>query len=468
VAAKVRDGGGPPSEIYLKCLEEVHTISCATLFAPVTRQEAVQSMILVSGWSDNGWLSGGHAVRMAAELSMHLAWPKLMKRIEAGKASNSAEDRKLITASRIWFCLYLFEHQMSYGTGRPAILKDDESIWGSRLLLKHPLAISDDMRLCSTLELMAIRERIHNKLSPLDRPVDDQTFAALRDADSEFREWFQTWDAAFSQKYEDAAFYRQSLQIQQLHAELFHNAHALRGIDGPEDVENMHPFQKQLALESLSIAQQALTICVSSSSYREGLKYAVHYTHATATFTASFLLRLARLFPDHCDVNGIRTLVERLVAVLSEIPARRYAYTLQLMLKKFKKRRSGHSRSPTSSRIDQGSVSSQGSSSNRQMSQSAVGHGSHEPLSPTYERAYTQQEALQNAQMAMHMPSQFNADAANLDQIWRGFEGTSNEQLPVWLSDQSLGGNSLSQLGLEAFMMPPEYDQRTYSTPQIW
>lgn len=24
--------------------------------------------VLVSGWSDNGWLSGGHAVRMAAEL----------------------------------------------------------------------------------------------------------------------------------------------------------------------------------------------------------------------------------------------------------------------------------------------------------------------------------------------------------------------------------------------------------------
>ena len=60
VAAKVRDGGGefrlqsshssphgrtgPPSETYLKCLEEVQTISCATLFAPVARQEAVQAM----------------------------------------------------------------------------------------------------------------------------------------------------------------------------------------------------------------------------------------------------------------------------------------------------------------------------------------------------------------------------------------------------------------------------------------
>lgn len=55
-----------------------------TLFSPVSRIEAVQAMseyfivlfqfflltisVLVSGWSENGWLSGGHAVRMALEL----------------------------------------------------------------------------------------------------------------------------------------------------------------------------------------------------------------------------------------------------------------------------------------------------------------------------------------------------------------------------------------------------------------
>jgi hypothetical protein len=69
------------------------------------------------------------------------------------------------------------------------------------------------------------------------------------------------------------AFYRQSLQIQQLLAELFHNAYALRGVDRPEDVQSMHPQQRQLAIDSLDLAQQALTICVGSSSYREGMKY---------------------------------------------------------------------------------------------------------------------------------------------------------------------------------------------------
>jgi hypothetical protein len=109
----------------------------------------------------------------------------------------------------------------------------------------------------------------------------------------------------------DTAFYRQSLQIQHLHAELFHNATALRGINGPEDVQKMPIAQRELAIRSIQIARQGLEITVTSPAYREGMKYggaipypcwqlliyplAVHYTHATATFAASFLLRLARL-----------------------------------------------------------------------------------------------------------------------------------------------------------------------------
>ena len=54
---------------------------------------------------------------------------------------------------------------------------------------------------------------------------------------------------------------------------------------------------------------------------------------------------------------------------------------------------------------------------------------------------------------------------ANADYIWRGFEATSTEQLPVWLSDQTLGGNSFSQSGIDAFLLPNDY---LPPAPQIW
>ncbi|KAF9456161.1 hypothetical protein BDZ94DRAFT_1292962 [Collybia nuda] len=486
VAARVRDGG-QASDLYIKILEEVQAISCATLFAPVVRNEAVQAMILVSGWSDNGWLSGGHAVRMAMELSMHKAWPKLLRRMKASKSS-ATEDRDLVIASRTWFCLYLFEHQLSYGTGRPAVLKDDESIQECRMLLQHPLAIEDDMRLVSTVELMAIRERVNNALSPIEGPVKDEHFTRLREADDEFLAWYTTWDEAFSQKYDNVAFYRQSLQIQHVHAELFHKATALRGINGPEDVQKMPLVQRQIAIRAIQIARQGLEITVTSPAYREGMRFAVHYTHATATFQASFLLRLARLFPNDCNMPEIRNQVERLANLMSEIPGKRYALTLQLMLKRSKKRKAGSlSRSPKTNRephrplamiVDnpaannitggpnvhprhQESYPPQYDAAFPSVSENQI-HGVHIPGTLHHNQQHQQPPHQHSYQQPPPHHPHYTTDA---DHIWRGFEMTANEQLPVWISDQSLGGNSFSQNGMDAFLLPNDYMP---PAPQIW
>jgi hypothetical protein len=59
------------------------------------------------------------------------------------------------------------------------------------------------MRLVSTVELMAIRERVQNNIS-VEGPVDHDSVVYLSKADTEFRHWYTTWDTAFSQKYENA------------------------------------------------------------------------------------------------------------------------------------------------------------------------------------------------------------------------------------------------------------------------
>ena len=86
-------------------------------------------------------------------------------------------------------------------------MRFDESIRDCRLFLKHPLAIEDDMRLVSTVELMVIREKVHNRLAPLENTINDETFRILGDADQEFRAWFEQWDQQFSKKYSDVSAY---------------------------------------------------------------------------------------------------------------------------------------------------------------------------------------------------------------------------------------------------------------------
>ena len=93
--------------------------------------------------------------------------------------------------------------RLSYGTGRPAVLKDDDSIHDCRFLLNHPLAIEDDMRLVSTVELIAVREEVHNKID-FNRPITATEFEMLHSAKARFTSWYKEWDQVFSRKYEDA------------------------------------------------------------------------------------------------------------------------------------------------------------------------------------------------------------------------------------------------------------------------
>ena len=133
------------------------------------------------------------------------------------------------------------------------------------------------------------------------------------------------------------------------------------------------------------------------------------------------------------------------------------------MLNRFKKRKSfSHGHSPKAVRENRHRSQSQSEPADygSDVSQSVT---SQPAISPTYEVTFPQYMDHMNNHGAMAAPHV--AQYANVDQIWRGFETTANEQLPVWLSDQTLGGASFSQNGIDAFLLPPEY---LPPAPQIW
>ncbi|KAG6885402.1 hypothetical protein C0993_002135 [Termitomyces sp. T159_Od127] len=187
--------------------------------------------------------------------------------------------------------------------------------------------------------------------------------------------------------------------------------------------------------------------------------------------------------PNDCNVVEIRSQVERLATLMSQVPGKRYALTLQLMLTRSKKRKPGStSRSPKNTRephrpmpisLDHpaGTISGPGPiphqrhqdafASQYDPSLSDQVHGQHVgsgTLTHQHHMPHHQQQQMQHQQPYQHsMP--------DAEHIWRGFETTANEQLPVWISDQSLGGNSFTQNGMDAFLLPNDYMP---PVPQIW
>lgn len=107
VAAKIRAGNGHLGATFHRCLEEGQGIARSTLFGPIVRKEAVMAMLILSTWSQYGWLPVGHALRMGLDINLHRALDKLA---DATEERIEVEERDLVVSARIWLNCYLHEH----------------------------------------------------------------------------------------------------------------------------------------------------------------------------------------------------------------------------------------------------------------------------------------------------------------------------------------------------------------------
>ncbi|PAV18592.1 hypothetical protein PNOK_0543400 [Pyrrhoderma noxium] len=329
IASKIRSGNSPLSQTFYKCLEEAQGIARSSLFGPVVRKEAVQGMLLLAAWSTNGWLPSGHAMRMALDLGLHRALEKLaVEPAHGSKRRTEEEERDLVVSARIWLCLYWFDHQMSLGTGRPIVLRDESSIRHCRLLLTHPMASPTDVRLISQVELIAQKTQIYETLSPLNGQVNHNTLSFIRRANVALDKWWSDNDDLHARTLDEESLPRKILAGELHYAKLWLVCVALRGVSWDK-----MPFeQRELAFEAKNAASTCLSIFLTSPAYRAALRYAVHDSLVTAAFSGLFLLKMANLFPTELDLVAIMTQVEQLAQLLSDVAAERYALTLRIML----------------------------------------------------------------------------------------------------------------------------------------
>ena len=406
IGAKVECGGKSPSRLYQTCMAQAKRNAKDTMFSPVAGKAAVQAMVLLAAYSENGWLPLGLSIRMAQELGLDRSFQKLMSALPAsgyirhpqpppppkhltfyhnspqasnytgsptdvnsvggesadGKmgaaAANAAganavaavaaangnadaaakreldELKDLARGSRLWFFLFLFDHQASYGAGRPAMLsKHYVRNCRAFLTLNYPLTVKTDARFISTLELLIIRETHYDAMAPYDQPVDARMLSKMRKVTEELNEWHQYWSSDFeSRGYAHDSFFQQSLVLQCASAELYLSCTALRGIRDANDADQMGPEQKELIIQATRAADTCLSISVNSKEYREMLGWAPHYTHVTAAFACVFLIKIARLFPRQVDTYGIFSNAERLASRLAEVPAVKYARVIRILL----------------------------------------------------------------------------------------------------------------------------------------
>lgn len=400
VAGKIRSGNGPLSPTFYKCLEEAQGIARSSLFGPVVRKEAVQGMLLLAAWSTNGWLPSGHAMRMALDLGLHRALEKLAE--DNGKKRSEDEERNLVVSARIWCCLYWFDHQMSLGTGRPIVLRDENSIRHSRVLLNHPMASPTDVRLIALVDLIAQKTQIYETLVPLNGQVNHNTLSFIRRAFVALDNWWSEHDELHRRTMDQDSLLRKILAGELHYAKLWVVCVALRGV-----AWDKMPFeQRELAFQAKDAASNCLTIFLNSSEYRAALRYAVHDSLVTAAFSGLFLLKMANLFPTELDLGAITAQVEQLAQLLSDVAAERYALTLRIMLANLRRK-------------------------------VGMGSGITNPVPTMPPPAFAENMVVSPTFADPAMPPPFTME--ELGFVWPADRGiVSPAAIPVWLQEQSL------------------------------
>lgn len=64
------------------------------------------AMLILSVWSQNGWLPCGHALRMGLDMNLHRALDKLAN----VETRTDTEERDLVVSARIWLNCYMHDH----------------------------------------------------------------------------------------------------------------------------------------------------------------------------------------------------------------------------------------------------------------------------------------------------------------------------------------------------------------------
>nr|XP_019049377.1 hypothetical protein I302_03163 [Kwoniella bestiolae CBS 10118]OCF28307.1 hypothetical protein I302_03163 [Kwoniella bestiolae CBS 10118] len=342
VVTKCEDAAGPPSELQLKSREHAEKMAMNSLFTPVSRIEIVQAMILLASWGETFWRPGGHAIRMAMDMGLHKSLAYLVEAgMGAGKTPEQIEgDRLVVAGARVWLTLFKMEYEMSFAYGRPGLFCSEITIKDARDFLRHPLSLPTDARLVSSCESLMLRMPLHQPLalapSNAAQPYPNMD-GKLREANRAITDWYNYWDGYYARNgVPKEHFLRETLITGGAGSFLSSNSYVLHEIRSRRDVAFLSDERRQWLQEAGRKAQQLVTICLrgQQSAFSTKVDLANSSSDYNIIYAARFLIRMATLVPESCNLRQIGKDVEQVAIMLTKVPGFLFAHILSDVVKK--------------------------------------------------------------------------------------------------------------------------------------
>ena len=202
-------------------------------------------------------------------------------------AKRSCYDR-----TRLYFLVYVCDHQVSLSRGRPPMTGDCRTLKAPRTLLDSMFSSQSDLQLVSQVELWSIGTQVFETFgAATDSAFVSTQLHHLESFNHAYEHWHQDWTSLLKSQLAVEPVLQAMLDLIFHSARLFLYSHVFRGPE-PESVR-LEDMSGPLNTISVSATQSALSIISKITELNEaqiGSKLSFYFS-TTSAFASVFLLK---------------------------------------------------------------------------------------------------------------------------------------------------------------------------------
>lgn len=301
------------STAFEKCYQEFVSIAAAQTFSHRNTVDEIRGLCVGAFWlSGISWTCIGSAVRISTEIQLHRS---IFKALQG--------DRKHYLRTRLYYLVYVCDHQFSVPYGRPPMTREDDAIRAASEFLETEHAVEDDTRLVSQVHFWSVCSDIYTTFGvDVDRPLDLRMIAPLRRCGIRLDNLRADWSERFSHNTYVGNYPNKGVGLHYHFANLYLHSMAFRGIGRPGfKAQEVALDIDEIANAAVASARAILRAVVTDTEIQSYLNGLPTYFDVMIAFAVVFLLRVAtkHSLSVRVDTSEVQALVADLVKVLNDV-----------------------------------------------------------------------------------------------------------------------------------------------------
>jgi hypothetical protein len=229
------------------------------------------------------WKLSGLAVRNGVELNLHQSFQRLMRGHE--------EERD---NARLWYALYVCEHQCSIAYGRPPTIHHDTAIRNVEQFLGGPNTKPGDIELCALVSLFKILTEVYNTYgSDPGCLLTEADLQQLRFFNFAVEEWRSSWEARSTDVLGIGSHPSEGIVVYYHFVRVHLNSLALRALHPPSatSLESLSYDRLEAANVSIAAAISVLILIFEELDVNSTMPAVPVFAHTMVAFCVTFLLK---------------------------------------------------------------------------------------------------------------------------------------------------------------------------------